>query len=231
MTMPTPEPTRKSAHKPRLYRGLTPQQLAAERRARLLKAGLELFGEQGYANAPIELICATAKVATRHFYDQFDGREALLRALFDDIATQLSARIAAALAIEARALSLRVSDAIYVAVSFLLEDSRRAQVICVEAVGVSTEMEQYRRKVIHEVAGLVRDYAAFLAETGELPQRDYRLSAVGVAGMIIELMVEWLVNDTGLSADDIAREAVILLRAMIAGARTYERGAPLVAGD
>lgn len=217
--------TGKTTHKPRLYRGLTRAQLADERRERLLAAGMQLFGEQGYTHAPIELICATAKVATRHFYDQFDGREALLRALFDDIAAQLSAHVADALAAESRPLPLRVSDAIYVLVNFLLEDPRRAQVVCIEAVGVSAEMEQHRRKVIHEIAGLVRDYADFLADAGELPQRDYRLPAVAMAGMITELMVEWLVNDTGLSAGEIAREAVILLRAMITGARNYTAGA------
>ncbi|MDN5938479.1 MAG: TetR/AcrR family transcriptional regulator, partial [Salinisphaera sp.] len=69
----------------RRYRGRTPAQLRAERRQRLIDAGLALFGERGYANAPIELLCATAKVATRHFYEQFDSREALLQAVFDDV--------------------------------------------------------------------------------------------------------------------------------------------------
>lgn len=212
----------KNKTQPRLYRGRTPTQLADERRARLLEAALSLFGEQGYANAPIELICATAKVATRHFYEQFDGREALLRALFDDIQSQVSVHIATALAAQNRPLPLRVSDAVYAGVSFLLDDPRRARVFSVESVGVSPAMEKHRREAIHGLARLVRDYAATLADSGELPQRDYMLPSVAVAGMINELMVEWLVNDTGLTAGEIAREAVILLRAIVTGARNYE---------
>lgn len=193
---------------------------------RLLEAALSLFGEQGYANAPIELICATAKVATRHFYEQFDGREALLRALFDDVTAQAGRHISQALEDESRSLRARVSDAVYVAVSFLLEDQRRARIYCVESVGVSAEMEKHRRKATHGLASIVRTYAEFLAESGELPQRDYHLPAVALAGMINELMVEWLVNDTGLSAGELAREAVILLRAMFTGAKNYQPGGP-----
>lgn len=215
-------PTPKTGKKPRLYRGLTPQQLADERRARLLDAALSLFGEQGYANAPIELICTTAKVATRHFYEQFDGREALLQAVFDDITAEAGKHLSTALAAESRSLHLRVSDAVHGAVSFLLDDPRRARIYCVESVGVSPAMEQHRRQAVHALAALVRDYSEFLAAAGELPERNYHLPAVGLAGMINELMVEWLVNDTGLSAGEMAREAVILLRAMITGARNYE---------
>lgn len=208
--------------KQRLYRGLTPDQLAAERRDRLHGAALELFSNQGYANSPIELICATAKVATRHFYDQFDGREALLRSLFDEITAELGERIGTGLEDETQPLALRVSSAVHAGVVFLLDDPRRARIYSMESVGVSPEMEKHRRQTIHQIASLVEQYAGSLAASGELPQRDYHLPAVAVAGMINELMVEWLVSENGLSAGEIAREAVILLRAIVTGARHYE---------
>lgn len=215
MTKKTPE------KKSRLYRGLTPEQLAQERRDRLLATALHLFGEKGYANAPIELICATAKVATRHFYEQFDSREALLKALFDQITENLGEHIAKELASDSRALALRVSDAVHSCISYLLEDPRRARIYSIETVGVSAEMEKHRRQSIHALAAMVENYADFLAESGALPARNYHMPSVAVAGMINELMVEWLVNDTGLSAGEIAREGVILLRAMIIGAMNY----------
>ena len=208
--------------KPRLYRGLTPNQLALERRERLLAAALELFGKQGYANSPIELICATAKVATRHFYEQFDSREALLKASFDEAANQLREHITEGLAVESRPLPLRVSDAVHTGITYLLDDPRRARIFCIECVGVSATMEKHRRQSIHEMAQLVEDYADSLVTSGELPERNYHLPSIAVAGMLIELMVEWLVNDTGLNAAELAREAVILLRAIIIGARHYE---------
>lgn len=212
----------------RRYRGRTPEQLRGERRQRLLDAGLALFGERGYANAPIELICSTGSVATRHFYEQFDGREALLRAVFDELVAATGTVLATALNNPDRDLHERVSDAIGQAVLYLLNDPRRARVMCMESVGVSREMESHRREAIHNLASIIRDYSQHLAEAGELPQRDYHFPAVALVGVVNELITEWLVEDTGLHAGGLAREAVLIFRAVIIGTKRYSTDWPPV---
>ena len=54
------------------------------------------------------------------------------------------------------------------------------------------------------------------------PARNYRLPAVALVGMFNELVAEWLTEDTGLTAAEMAREAKIMFRAMIFGAQHYE---------
>jgi len=210
----------------RRYRGRTPEQLAAERRDRLLKAALALFAERGYTGTPIETLCATARVATRHFYEQFDGREAVLKALFDDIFEHASREISMALADDAEDLDARVGNAIRAAMHYLLEDPRRARVFCLESIGVSREMEAHRRARVRDIAGLVHRYADALQASGMLPERDYTLPSVALIGAVFEMMEEWLTTDTGLDADGLAREAVLIFRAMIIGARFYEEERP-----
>ncbi|MES1943899.1 TetR family transcriptional regulator [Salinisphaera sp. PC39] len=210
----------------RRYRGRTPEQLAAERRDRLLKAALALFAERGYTGTPIETLCATARVATRHFYEQFDGREAVLKALFDDIFEHASREISAALADDSEDLDARVGNAIRAAMQYLLEDPRRARVFCLESIGVSREMEAHRRARVRDIAGLVHRYADALQASGMLPERDYTLPSVALIGAVFEMMEEWLTTDTGLDADGLAREAVLIFRAMIIGARFYEDERP-----
>ncbi len=70
----------------RTYRGRSPEERRAERRERLLEAGLKLFGGEGYAATSIERLCAHARVTARHFYEEFPTREALLLAVFDRMA-------------------------------------------------------------------------------------------------------------------------------------------------
>lgn len=210
----------------RRYRGRTPEQLAAERRDRLLKAALALFAERGYTGTPIETLCATARVATRHFYEQFDGREAVLKALFDDIFEHASREITATLADDTEDLDARVGNAIRAAMHYLLEDPRRARVFCLESIGVSREMEAHRRARVRDIAGLVHRYADALQASGMLPARDYTLPSVALIGAVFEMMEEWLTTDTGLDADGLAREAVLIFRAMIIGARFYEEERP-----
>ena len=73
----------------RRYRGRLPDERRADRRRRLLDAGLELFGTVGYHGTSIERLCAQAGVTARHFYQEFSGREALLAALFGEIVSEV----------------------------------------------------------------------------------------------------------------------------------------------
>lgn len=77
----------------RAYGGVAAEQRAEERKARLLAAALELFARQGYARTTIEALCTEAKVTARHFYQLFDSREAILRALYDNIIANLRAGV------------------------------------------------------------------------------------------------------------------------------------------
>lgn len=219
--------SKKATRSGRKYRGRTPEQLREERRQRLLQAGFALFGEQGYGNAPIETICSTASVATRHFYEQFDGREGLLRAVFEVLIAELGSVIQSQLNNAERDAHERMSDAIGQAVLHLLSDPRRAKLLCLETVGVSREMEAFRRAAIHGLAAIIRDYTQNLAIAGTLPERNYHFPAVGMVGMVNELVTEWLVTDTGLDAGGMAREAVLLFRAVIIGTQRYSSDWPI----
>lgn len=207
--------------KTRRYKGLTPEQLRAERLQRLLDAALELFAERGYANSPIELICSTARVTTRHFYEQFDGREALLSALFQKIVEDISQEIGSALGDESLDMMERVTHAIRIGNSALLNDPRKARIVCLETVGVSREMEQQRRNVIHGFAGIIRQYSESLAASGLLPKRNYHLPSIAMVGATIELIVEWLTSNSEMSAEELAQETVLIYRAMMIGAQKY----------
>jgi TetR/AcrR family transcriptional repressor of nem operon len=70
---------------------------AAERRADLLDAGLELFAERGFAKATIAEIVERAGVAQGTFYLHFATKEALLSALQDRFEERMVARAAAAI--------------------------------------------------------------------------------------------------------------------------------------
>ena len=96
----------------RAYGGVAAEQRAEERKARLLAAALELFARQGYGRTTIEALCSEAKVTARHFYQLFDSREAILRALYDNIIADLRAGVLKAMS----APELNLSEQIPLAV-------------------------------------------------------------------------------------------------------------------
>jgi len=67
-----------------------------ESRARIMDAGLRLFALQGYAGTSVRRIADEAGVAIGLLYRYFEGKEGLLRALFEDSMADVRASFAAA---------------------------------------------------------------------------------------------------------------------------------------
>lgn len=195
---------------PRLYRGLSPDERRAERRRRLLDAGLGQVGASGYARTTIEGLCAGAAVTPRHFYEEFGGREALLVAVFDEIVESTSAAVAAALAAAPADPIARVRAGVGAFLHALLDDPRRARVACVEIVGVSREVEAHRRAVLHDFARLITDEARRLSEG----HQDFSLPALALVGGINELVVEWVLGESRPPIDTLADEVTRLFVAI-----------------
>ena len=65
---------------------------------RVTETGLQVFGTTRWDEAGIGLICATASVATRSFYEEFDTREALLLEVATTIVLEGADRLQTALA-------------------------------------------------------------------------------------------------------------------------------------
>src|SRR6516162_9996711 len=84
----------------RTYRGITPSARQADRRERLMEAGLELFGTLGYARTSIRAVSAAASLNSRYFYESFSSREDLLIAVYQRIVDDIFKRATEAIAQE-----------------------------------------------------------------------------------------------------------------------------------
>lgn len=177
------------------YGGRTADERRAERRERLLDAGLQLFGTQGYANTSIEALCAATRLNPRYFYESFKTREALLRAVYDRHMEHLARTVADALQDAPLDPRGRVEVGLRAFVQTQLADHRNARITYLEIVGVSLELEHHRRSVLRGFAGLLEQEADRLAATGVLPQRDRHLTALALGGAIDGLLTDCFTSD------------------------------------
>jgi AcrR family transcriptional regulator len=76
-----------------VYGGMTADERRQERRGKFIDAGLDILRNQGLAKVTVVGVCAKAGVTDRYFYENFDGRDILLDALFDKIAADAAAKI------------------------------------------------------------------------------------------------------------------------------------------
>lgn len=200
------------------YRGKPVAELRADRRQRLLDTALELFAAQGYAATTINQICAAASVSPRYFYEHFESREQLLRAVYDHIVETGRSAVACAVARESDPLKIAPA-AIEAFVHYYLGDVRRAKVGNIEVVGVSPEVERRRREVVNEFAELILGIRAHMVAAGVLQPGDFRSAAVGLVGATNEIIVDWISEPAGRSADQVADEIVRFYRTQITGAQ------------
>src|SRR5690349_11187461 len=177
----------------RRYGGKTAEERRAERREKLLAAGLELFGTAGYAGTTIEGLCAAAGLNPRYFYEEFGSREALLAAGYDQHGDAVRPGVLSALegapVDEPRA---RLEAALRAFVTGTLADDRAARVNYFEIVGVSRELEAHRREVLAAYAELIGAEAERMGMPA--PGGDRRLAGVALVGAVDALMIDALVH-------------------------------------
>jgi AcrR family transcriptional regulator len=179
----------------RRYAEKTADQRRLERRDRMLAAGLELFGADGYRSTTIEALCAAGGVSTRNFYEEFGSREALVVALHDDVnARALTAVIAALDGFALDDISGRVAAATHAYFDVMTSDRRWARIALVEAVGAGPDAEAHRRAAIDRFVALMEAEASRMATAGLIERRDYHLTAVALAGALNGLVNTWTAN-------------------------------------
>jgi AcrR family transcriptional regulator len=212
-----------SASRP--YGGQSKLEREQARRERLLRAGMDLFGTEGYASTPIERLCGLAGVTARHFYELFPTREALLRAVYDEVVTAVHKSVVEALSRGPEDPMQRVAHALDAFVHAYLDDPRRARIAFLEVIGVSPELERHRRSVIHAFAFVIRAQAEALAEQGKVEPGDMTLPAIAMTGAVNELLVEWMTRGGAQPMSQLIEVLINLFNAVIEGS-SPKRPAP-----
>jgi AcrR family transcriptional regulator len=179
----------------RRYAGRAAEERRAERRRRLLDAGVELFGTRGYTATTIEALYTEAKLAPRHFYEQFPGREELLRALYDETIYAVAEAVERARADAPHDVRGRVRTILDAFAGAMLTDPRRARIAYLEVPGRSRQLEGHAHRVVRGFAKVVEDEATAAAARGVLPRRDYALTSVLLVGGTNAILLDWLVGD------------------------------------
>jgi AcrR family transcriptional regulator len=224
----------------RRWGGTTLEDRAAARRAALIDAGTELLGTEGAAGVTVRAVCRATRLSERYFYESFDGRDALLRAVHAQVADQARDAIVAAVAAHAAAGGEAGDESLahlavaagyrrtgeqeavaYAAVAaftaFLEEDPRRGRVLLSESFS-DTVLAR------HDVE-LVPAFAALLvAQITALPDApdavDAELTAVALIGALRNLYLAWLERRPPISTARLNAHAAELI---IAAARVSSR--------
>jgi AcrR family transcriptional regulator len=195
-----------------MYRGVTPAERQAERRLRLLDAGLELFGTVGYASTSVRALSAAASLNSRYFYESFSGREDLLYNVYQRVVGEIFERAAEAVGREST-IEGQARAGLLAAWTVVTEDRRKARIISLEVVGVSERLERLRHDTRQALAQFTADNALRLAGDGVRLRLDPVLTARFLMGGVVEVLLEWINGDLDVSPDEVVRHFTALFGA------------------
>jgi AcrR family transcriptional regulator len=174
----------------RVYSGLSTAERDAERRRRLLGAGLELIGTKGFAGTSVERLCTTAKVSTRHFYLLYPNKEAAFLDLYGTITARSLRSAADSLASTVgHPMTIRVPAGFRAYIRPMIDDVRIARIAFVEIMAVSARVEERRLAFRESLVELI--VAEGTAATGEITARDFRFAALALAGSANAIVYDW----------------------------------------
>lgn len=183
----------------------------AQRRERLLTTATDLFTTRGYVGTSIERICATAHVSIRAFYQEFEGREALLIALHNQVARAGMEATLAVLGdpvIDAADTRTRVTALVRAYVGAVTADLASARVAFVEVIGVNRAVEDHRVVWRSLWTDFLTGEADRAVGRGEAVPRDYTLAMVALIGGINELVAHWARSGGAVPREVVAEEMI-----------------------
>jgi AcrR family transcriptional regulator len=203
---------------------MTPSERRADRRERLMEAGLELFGTVGYTNSSARAVSAAASLNSRYFYESFESREDLLYNVYERIVGEIVSKAIEAVEREHTVVD-RAREGLRAGWTVVTEDRRKARIVAIEVVGVSDRLERARREARHALAKLTAEEAVAVAPSGTRFHLDPLLTARSLIGAVVEFLLEWVNGDLDASVDEVVEHFTTL--ATIVAYAAVAPGAPL----
>lgn len=206
-----------SAAPARMYGGMAADERRARRRQRLLEAGLDLLGTEGWQATTVTGVCRRARLTPRYFYESFRDRDELLVAVFDGVMEDVRTEVVAALSNGSRDVRETVRATMGAFVKVVTDDPRKGRVAFVEALG-SEALMRSRLDTMRRFAKLVANQARATYDVVPDDGRAIETAGLIAAGGLIETMIAWLDGGLESTADELIEDFTRLSAASLEAA-------------
>ena len=194
----------------RLWQGQTPDAREADRRQRLVAAGMELVGTQGVAALTMRAACREAAVGPRYFYDLFATREELLEAVYDETVAQIREPILAAVvaAVATDGVASAMLTAFDTAVAVVEDDPRIGRILFRESSADDTLRPRSQAAMPEFVLTVVAE--VFPDRVEELRADAGRWTLIGFSAAVFALFLAWSEGQRHTSREEFVRHCTAL---------------------
>lgn len=206
----------------RPYMGVSGEQRMAERRHRLVDAGIRIAGTRGCTELGVRTVCVEADLSHRYFYESFNCKDELLLAAYEQLQADLIASVVRAMGNLSENSFTRLNRSIEAFLHFFEHNPHARWILLFDsAISRALSKDPNWR--------LLSEYEAILAaELGRGPvgspasHHADQAMACGLLGATVQLAVRWLVRRPEEPIDETLNALQFMYRAAI-HARSQER--------
>ncbi|GFG52998.1 TetR family transcriptional regulator [Mycolicibacterium agri] len=191
----------------RPYRGVQAADRQAERRSRLLNAGLDILGsDSDHAELTVRAVCKRSGLTARYFYESFADKDEFVVAVFDWVIADIAATTQAA--VSAARPEEQTRAAMANIVSTIIDDPRIGRLL------FSSQLANpaLARKRIEATALMAMLSAQQAMSALQVPETDkLRATSYFVVGGVVQTIGSWLAGVITLTADQLVDQLSALL--------------------
>lgn len=188
----------------RVYGGVTGEERIAERRRKLIEAGMNLFGSPGSASVRVKDVIAEAGLTERYFYESFSDLEALFDAVLEVTTQSLESEVNAAVAQAPDDGTSRFSIALRKAVDTLARDPRMIRILFIEALGKGGRASRRHHEFTLRGAENFSKWSRNDRGVSASDPVESRMKALAMSGATSELLIEWAEGHLDITPDKLA---------------------------
>jgi AcrR family transcriptional regulator len=189
----------------RTWGGTTLAARQTQRRRRLLDVGLELMGTEGAAAVTVRSVCRASQLTDRYFYESFADRDALLLAVYDEVAAEFGAALVEVVGQPHSDEVALARSAVEAFLDVMVADPRKGRVLLLEPMA-HPQLSEHGLAISPMFVALV---SAQLGEDADPMQA--QLTATSVVGALTTLFIRWLDGSLSVERDVLAEFCVRLV--------------------
>jgi AcrR family transcriptional regulator len=168
---------------PRGRHSLTPEEVAANQRERILAAIATVIAEHGYGGLTVELVIEVAGVSRSTFYVHFSNKREAVLAAHELIFDRFLAALLAACGTEAE-WPMKVRAALGATVDFVTARPRQAQILSTGSLNADAALAERAAAAHDHLASLLTSVRPHSPNAGRLPKRTEQFLIAAIASLL-----------------------------------------------
>ncbi len=181
--------------KERQFKGLSLAERKQARREKLIEAGIETYGTQGFFSVTVKDVCTEAKLTERYFYESFKKSEHLFQCIFLQLIESLEHTVMQAILHSSPDPRLMVKSGLSALFELLKNDPRMARIIYVDAMLVQ---ELHQHATIRETMGrfdrMIHAFVMAMLPQSQVSEDEISLIATGLNGYVTQIAIRWVMG-------------------------------------